>query len=154
MEPLAYRPAEPRDLDLLVPLRVEVLRAANGLPEDADLSEVARTSRAYFGRALGTKGHLTLLAFDGGAVAACGSVCLYEVMPTCDTPTGRKAYLMNLYTRPAYRRQGIARRLLDLLVSEARARGAARIALEASPMGRALYESYGFVPMPDEMMLP
>ena len=75
-------------------------------------------------------------------------------MPTYHNPTGQKAYIMNMYTRPAYRRQGIARRTLDLLVQDARSRGARAISLEATSMGRPLYEAYGFVPMTSEMELP
>lgn len=154
METLEYRRADARDLDLLVETRAEVLRAANGLPADAALSAVRRASRDYFTRTLGTPAHTTFLALDGGAFAGCGSVCFYEVMPTYHNPSGRKAYLMNLYTRPLYRRRGIARRTLELLVREARAQGAGQITLEATAMGRPLYESYGFLAMPDEMELP
>lgn len=44
-------------------------------------------------------------------------------MPTVHNPTGRKAYLMNLYTAPQYRRQGIAARILTRLVEDAHRRG-------------------------------
>lgn len=151
---LTYRRADARDLELLVEMRAEVLRAANGLPADADLSVVRRAAHAYFTKALGAPSQTTFLAFDEAAVAGCGSVCFYEVMPTYHNPSGRKAYVMNVYTRPAYRRRGIARRTLALLAREARERGAGQITLEATAMGRPLYEAFGFVPMPDEMELP
>ena len=61
---------------------------------------------------------------------------------------------MNIYTRPDYRRQGIARHMVDLLVGEARERGVTAISLEATAMGMSLYESYGFIHMPAEMELP
>ena len=51
-------------------------------------------------------------------------------------PTGRKAYLMNLYTAPQYRRQGIATRILTRLVEDAHRRGVTAISLEATAMGR------------------
>ncbi|MCM1112761.1 MAG: GNAT family N-acetyltransferase [Muribaculum sp.] len=60
---------------------------------------------------------------------------------------------MNLYTKPEYRRRGIAYRTLELLVEEARERGIAQIALEATAMGRPLYEKFGFVAAEDEMIL-
>jgi len=60
---------------------------------------------------------------------------------------------MNMYTAPEYRRQGIAFRTLDLLVKEATERDVSQIALEATDMGRPLYEKYGFVKMEDEMEL-
>lgn len=75
-------------------------------------------------------------------------------MPTYHNPSGRKAYIMNMYTRPEYRRRGIAYHTLDLLVKEIRRRGITSISLEATDMGRPLYKKYGFLPMEHEMELP
>ncbi len=61
---------------------------------------------------------------------------------------------MNMYTAPAYRRKGIAAQTLDLLVRDSRERGITAISLEATDMGRPLYEKYGFVKMEHEMELP
>jgi len=58
-----------------------------------------------------------------------------------------------MYTAPKYRRQGIAIHTLDLLVNDAREQGVSQIALEATDMGRPLYERYGFIKMEDEMEL-
>lgn len=60
---------------------------------------------------------------------------------------------MNIYTEPAYRRRGIAYKILDLLVSDVRSKGITSISLEATEAGRPLYEKYGFVKMDDEMEL-
>lgn len=75
-------------------------------------------------------------------------------MPTYHNPTGQKAYIMNMYTRPEYRRRGIAFGTLELLVEDAEKRGVTAISLEATDMGRPLYEKYGFVQMESEMELP
>lgn len=140
------------DLETLVRTRVEVLRAANGLPEDADMREVEAQSRTYYWEMWNS--HAALLVYDGGQVIATGGVSFYRVMPTCMNPTGEKAYIMNMYTAPEYRRCGIARKTLDMLVQECHRRGVAFITLEATSAGRPLYERYGFVPMNDEMILP
>lgn len=148
-----YRKATPDLLDLLVATRVEVLRAANRLDDGADMSEVERQSRVYYREALADGSHTGYLAFDGDAFVGAGGVSYYRVMPTFHNPTGRCAYIMNMYVRPEYRRRGIATALLDRLVADARAHGAGRIALEATEMGRPLYEKYGFVPAGSEMEL-
>ena len=83
-----------------------------------------------------------------------GGISYYRVMPTYHNPSGYKAYIMNMYTRPEYRRMGIAYRTLDLLVQDARDRGISCITLEATAMGRTLYEKYGFTAMDSEMALP
>ena len=141
-------------LDWLVSSRIEVLRAANQLEDDVDMRDVADASRRYYQEALADDSHVGLLAFDGEAFVGAGGVSFYRVMPTYHNPTGRKAYIMNMYVRPEYRRQGIATRMLDTLVDEARQRGISQISLEATNVGRPLYAHYGFVPMEHEMELP
>ena len=151
---LEYKRATLADLDILVETRVEVLRAANRLDASADMTQVERETRAYYRSALADGTHTAYLVFDGDLFVGTGGVSYYSVMPTYHNPTGQKAYIMNMYTRPAYRRQGIARRTLDLLVRDAESRGVRAISLEATEMGRPLYEAYGFVPMTSEMELP
>ncbi len=154
MVDLIYKRASLKDIEELVRTRIIVLRAANGLSEDADLSEVERESRIYYERSLKDGTHAAWLVYGKGVFAGAGGVSFFQVMPTVHNPDGRKAYIMNMYTAPEYRRLGIARRTLDLLVQEAKDRGISRITLEATAMGRPLYEKYGFVQMQDEMELP
>lgn len=151
---LTYKTATLQDLDVLTEIRIEVLLAANQLPPDTDMREVKAQSRAYYQQALQNASHTAILVFDGDAFIAAGGVSYYQVMPTYHNPTGKKAYIMNMYTRPAYRRRGIARKTLDLLVQDARKKGITSISLEATAMGRPLYEQYGFRPLNGEMALP
>lgn len=149
-----HRFATLSDLDTLVESRVEVLREANGLDDEADLSAVARASRAYYEKALEAEKCLMVLVYDGERLIGTGGVSFYQVMPTYHNPSGQRAYLMNMYTAPSYRRQGVARRTLELLVEQCRSRGVTGISLEATAKGRPLYEAFGFVPMRHEMELP
>ena len=151
---LEYKRATSEDLDILVETRMEVLRAANRLDASADMAQVERETRVYYRSALADGSHTAYLVFDGDLFVGAGGVSYYSVMPTYHNPTGQKAYIMNMYTRPAYRRQGIARRTLDLLMRDSKSRGVRAISLEATEMGRPLYEAYGFVPMTSEMELP
>ena len=153
MEPYYHR-ATLDDLELLVRTRIQVLLAANQLPENTDMTRVEAASRDYYRRALAGGGHAAWLVFDRESWIGAGGVSFYQVMPTYHNPTGRKAYLMNIYTHPDYRRQGIARHMVDLPVDEARSRNIIAISLDATAMGMPLYESRGFVHMPMEMELP
>jgi predicted GNAT family N-acyltransferase len=54
---------------------------------------------------------------------------------------------------PAYDVILYGRLSLDMLVKAAKDQGVTAISLEATDMGRPLYEKYGFVKMNDEMEL-
>ncbi len=149
-----YRKATLDDLQLLVQTRIEVLRAANHLDESVDMSKVAEESSCYYQHALETGLHTAYLVFDGDLFIGAGGISYYTVMPTYHNPTGKKAYIMNMYTRPEYRRKGIAIKTLELLVADAKSRNVSAISLEATDMGRPLYEKYGFKAMLSEMELP
>jgi ribosomal protein S18 acetylase RimI-like enzyme len=148
-----YKKATIEDINELVRTRIIVLRAVNKLSDDVDMSVVEKESYEYYKRALETGEHITYLVYDNGTFIGAGGVSFYQVMPTYHNPTGKKAYIMNMYTAPEYRRKGIAIHTLDLLVKDAREQGASQITLEATEMGRSLYEKYGFVKMEDEMEL-
>ena len=148
-----YKKATIEDIDELVRTRIIVLRAANKLSDDVDMSLVKKESYEYYKSALENSEHIAYLVYDNGTFIGAGGVSFYQVMPTYHNPTGKKAYIMNMYTAPEYRRQGIAFHTLDLLVKDARERDVTQIVLEATDMGRPLYEKYGFVKMEDEMEL-
>ena len=141
------------DIDELVKTRIIVLRAANKLSNDVDMSLVEKESYEYYKSALETGEHVAYLVYDNGAFVGAGGVSFYQVMPTYHNPTGKKAYIMNMYTNPAYRRKGIAYQTLNLLVADAKNKGIDAISLEATEMGRPLYEKFGFTGMNDEMEL-
>lgn len=151
---LIYKKATIDDIEILTESRIKVLRAANKLSEDVDMTEVEKESYVYYSKALRDGSHTAYLVFDGNELVGAGGVSYYRVMPTYHNPSGNKAYIMNMFTDPNYRRNGIAFRTLDLLVKDAKSRGIDAISLEATDMGRPLYEKYGFVKMNDEMELP
>ncbi len=61
-----------------------------------------------------------------------------------DDPAPRRGWIINVYTDPEFRRQGLARRLMNALVDWCRESGFANVSLHASVFGRPLYEDMGF----------
>lgn len=59
---------------------------------------------------------------------------------------GREGIVLNVYVEREYRRQGIARRLMETIIDWAPRAGIRRLVLHASAEGRPLYESMGFEP--------
>lgn len=150
---ITYKQANLDDIELLVKSRIMVLREANHLDDSADMSEVKAQSYDYCRKAILNGECIVYLVFDDDKLVGCGGVSFFRIMPTCHNPTGKKAYLMNIYTSPEYRRKGIAYKTLDLLIKATREKGINHIILEATAMGRPMYEKYGFTKMNDEMEL-
>lgn len=151
---LTYKKATIEDLDFLTKSRIEVLKAANKLADNVDMAEVEAQSYDYYKNALSAETHTAYLVFDDDRFIGAGRISYYRVMPTYHNASGNKAYIMNMYTNPDYRRLGIATKTLELLVADAKERGVKAISLEATDMGRPLYEKFGFVKMNAEMELP
>ncbi len=147
---MTIRFAGQEDLERLLTIRMACLRAVNGLSEDyAFPEELVAASRAYFGRPCS----VTALALEGEMPVGCATLCGMELLPTFDHPTGRRGHLMNVYTSAAYRRQGIGRRMVEMLIEEARRRGMTEISLDATEAGRRLYQRMGFQDSGEAMVL-
>lgn len=151
---LIYKKATIEDINVLTKSRIEVLKAANKLADDVDMAEVEAQTHDYYKKAFSDGTHTAYLVFDGGRFIGAGGISYFQVMPTYHNASGSKAYIMNMYTNPDYRRLGIAYKTLELLVADAREKGVKAISLEATNMGRPLYEKFGFVKMNNEMELP
>ncbi|MDM5148862.1 GNAT family N-acetyltransferase [Aeromonas salmonicida] len=88
------------------------------------------------------------LAEVGGEVVASGTLALFLRPPYPGNVSGKEAYLLNMYTLPAHRKQGMASALLDAMVAHASAEQLGRVWLHASEQGRPLYERIGFMANP------
>lgn len=67
-----YKTATLEDIDILVTTRIEVLRAANKLDDQADMSEVAVQSRDYYEKALRNGSHTAILVYDKDQIVGAG----------------------------------------------------------------------------------
>jgi len=88
----------------------------------------------------------------GDQVAASGAILYVDWLPRPDGQKSVLAYVHSVYTEPDFRHRGLARRILQAMIDECRARSLPRLTLHASDMGRHLYDSLGFEPT-NEMRL-
>jgi len=78
------------------------------------------------------------------AILAGLGLWLMDWPPHMIGPGARRGNILNVYTNPGFRRQGIARRLMETALEWCRANGIRAVILHASADGRKLYESLGF----------
>lgn len=137
-------------LPTLMMWREEVLRNVFGKESSERLLD---ENRRYYRNHIADDTHFAIAAKWLGEDAGCGAICLTEELPSPDNPTGKCAYLMNIYVRKAYRQHGIAHAIISCLIEEAKRRDCGKIYLETTDDGRHVYESVGFHDFPDIMKL-
>ncbi len=144
---ISIRKADSSDLKELLRWREVVLREVFSIPAGEDMTALLAANRAYYQTAMETGEHIACFACAGEKIVGCGGVCLYQEMPSPDNLSGNCGYLMNIYTLPAMRQQGVGKKVVQWLVQEAKHRGAEKIYLEASEQAYPLYRSLGFQDM-------
>jgi ribosomal protein S18 acetylase RimI-like enzyme len=150
---VTVRAATLADLEPLLDLRVALFE---GMGQGGQaLEEAVPAMRDYFRRHLPSGAFRVWVAeYEGDIVASIGLV-IHRVPPSPSNLLGAEAYIMNLVTRPAYRRRGIARRLMAHVLDVVNREGIPKASLHASADGRHLYEQLGFedTPSAPEMQL-
>mgnify|MGYP001233871239 CR=1 FL=1 len=115
-----------------------------GRHDAAQLAELAAASEAYFRAHLPDGSYRAWLAEVDGVTVACGGLVIRQSPPTYHNLTGREGYIMGMYTRPEFRRRGLATAMMHIILDHLRSEGIQRATLRASYEGRPLYEKLGF----------
>lgn len=58
--------------------------------------------------------------------------------------TGKTGTVLNVYTKPEYRKKGYAKKLMNMMLEDAKAENVSNIELKATEDGYSLYRSVGF----------
>lgn len=140
---IALRPATIDDADHVA--RHAVPEASERARRDTLAAWVA--PRLAAGSYLGT---LAIEAATGRVLGGAGAILL-DWGPTRANPGGTLARVNHVFVDPAWRRQGLARRLVADVMARCEALGVREFALGATEASRALYGSLGFEPYAAEM---
>jgi len=137
---ITYRKLTENDLEAFISMRIAQLRE-EGATEELDLAPALMD---YYHRHMADGTFVSWLAVDENRIVGTSGMSFVEKPPYFSCPSGRIGLLSSMYTDPRYRRRGIARKLLALVVEEARAYGCGAVWITASDMGVLLYQSFGF----------
>ena len=150
-ERFTIRLATPADVDAIAEHRTRMFQEMGEL--SADAFEILRAKSQRRLGDLVTRGEyigwLALPARQPEIIAGGAGVQLRQVLPHPkegnNVAEGRHAIILNVFTEPQWRRQGVALILLQRIVDWAQAEQIDRLILHASEAGRSLYERFGFV---------
>ena len=161
-ERFEIRLATPDDVDAIAEHRARMFDEMGDVPANA--FETLRIKSRERLRELLSRGEyigwLAIPAQRPTIIAGGAGVQLREVLPhplshadgENTIAEGRHAIIINVFTEPLWRRQGVAQLLLQAILDWARAEKLDCLVLHASEAGRSLYERLGFV-VTNEMRL-
>lgn len=150
---ITYRKATIDDLDELVRLRIEFMTEVVKTVDHDKVQTVKSALIDYFNKALVNNDYISWLALDEDKIVGTSGLCFYTVPPSLKYISGNVAYIMNMYTVPAYRSKGIATNIFEKTVSEAKSMGYKKICLNATDMGKPLYKKFGFKEIEGDMAI-
>jgi GNAT superfamily N-acetyltransferase len=142
MPTITYREASADDIEALAMLRFQMEIERGNTPVDP--GEYLQAYSTSTQDEVEGRRHRAWLALADDQAVACALLVWWILPPNFDNFLRKRGFVSSVYTRPAYRRQGIARELMKLLIARAREEGVGRLILWSSEMGRPLYEQLGF----------
>lgn len=147
-ETFQIRQAEARDVEALVGLRLIFLEEVTGEPTPTGLRE---SLHGYFKRTLFNGEFRAWLAVANEQtdtpkeqIVGTSGLVFMSRPPSHTSLSGRDAYIMNMYTLPAWRGRGVGTALFSHVLEHIKISGSEKVILHATKQGRALYEKFGF----------
>lgn len=144
---LIYRKAQKSDISQLVNLRIDFLVEVDGLQKRDLIEELKVELTHYLQRELNGQNLLFWMAtLDDKIISTCTMAIWQKFIGFESMRRNGDGYVQNVYTLPEYRGQGISKKLLGNMISEARKMNLCKLHLHTRKKGSELYESIGFEP--------
>ncbi len=131
------------DVDALVMMRLEYLREDFGKLGDRDADAIRTSLPAYFREHLG-KDLIAYVIRQSGSIVSCAFLLIVMKPMSPAFMNGKTGIVMNVYTRPSFRKRGYAKRIMEALLKEAKEKALSVVELKATDSGYSLYRSVGF----------
>ena len=144
MTPITYHLASSSDTKTLVDSRIDFALELSGSQPEEQVEILRKQMTAYFSKATPDNTCISFIAKSGDEIAGIGSVQFRDQPGNFKNPSGKWGYIMNMYTYPAFRRMGICKNILNLLVEEGAKFGITAFELHATPAGEIVYKANGF----------
>ena len=132
-----------QDINILTELRIAYLQEDLGQIADADLELISSSLPSYYTKHL-NKDLMAYVARDERDIVSCAFLLIVEKPMSPSFITGKTGTVLNVYTKPEYRKKGNAKNLMTMMLEDAKTEGVSIIELKATEDGYSLYKSVGF----------
>ena len=153
MSEFAFRLATFEDIPLICQHREAMMRDMGYIDMEVAMSEMTGRFRVWVEERMRSGLYTAWFAeAEPGVVAGGAALWIRDRHPGLLGTSNQHGYILNVYVEPEHRRQGLARRLVEVILERCKALGLDTVELHASDQGRPIYASMGFAPT-NEMRL-
>lgn len=131
------------DIGVLTDLRIAYLNEDLGVISNENLELMQASLPSYYEKHL-NKDLMAYVARDEMDIVSCAFLLIVEKPMSPSFITGKTGAVLNVYTKPDYRKKGYAKKLITTMLEDAKAEGLSIIELKATEDGYSLYKSVGF----------
>jgi GNAT superfamily N-acetyltransferase len=141
---LTVRKADVGDVPLLIAYRMRYLTELQGAMDERYKLKLMEDLTRYFDRALTEGRFIAFYAGVEGKIVSFGGMVIKEIPGDIYKTSYLEGDILNMYTVPEARRQGVSSVILEALLADAKKLGLSKVALHTSKDGEKLYRKYDF----------
>ncbi len=141
---ILLRIATTNDIDILIYYRLQFLKEIQGQPSEEMENQLRQSLREYFSKTLLNNSFIAWIAEYKGVSISFGGIVIREQPGNFEIPDGKTGYILNMYTVPEYRNNGIGTMIFRKLLEEGKSHNLSKIELHATLDGEPIYRKYGF----------
>ena len=139
-----FRRLGPEDIQLLVKYRLLFLNELQKPESEEDEALLRNSLISYFGRALADNTFIAWIAEYNNEPVSFAGMVVQQIPGHFTFISGSQGYILNMYTLPDLRGNGLSTKLLHKLVDEATEAGLTKVYLHATEQGINIYKKHGF----------
>ncbi|NLJ88912.1 MAG: GNAT family N-acetyltransferase [Epulopiscium sp.] len=141
---MIIRKAVLEDIHVLIKLRMDFLTSYVKLMSESESKILEENLFNYFSKHIPLGDFIAYICEIDDKAVSVAFLTISEKPPNPNFITGKTATVHNVFTYPEYCRRGIASKLLQLLIEEAKSQNVSSIELLATEAGKPLYRRLGF----------
>lgn len=133
-----------KDINILIKYRIMFLNEFIGHMSRKKTELVHKELYQYFKKAIPKKEYVSFLAKYNDTIIGVGGMVVWKMPAKPLLENGLNGYILNMYTIPEARSQGICTAILNNLIKQGKKQGVQYFHLHASKKGINIYKKAGF----------
>ncbi len=138
------KPVEEKEIELLTKYRMAYLTELQGEQSSEYQIKLNKELNMFFEQAMAEQRFFAFMAAYKGEFVSFGAMVVKKIPGDFNKPFYLEGDILNMYTIPSARRNGVSALILKQLIDEAHNRGISKISLHTTKEGEKLYRNFGF----------